>query len=151
MLKKCKVFMLPSNEKATDKNICLNTSYAPGLTMPLVKGFNEVKGTSNKHLQVQHLYFTSDDEIEMGDWCYSEKHKNIDRVTSNPVNVNNSNGYYKVLATNDSSLWEHDDTVPYPKRRPALPQPSQQFIEKYVEEYNKGQQISDILVEYEEY
>jgi hypothetical protein len=30
-----------------------------------------------------------------------------------------------------------------------LPQPSQQFIEKYIEEYNKGNVITAILVEYE--
>ena len=30
-----------------------------------------------------------------------------------------------------------------------LPQPSQSFIEKYVEEYNKGNVITDVLVEYE--
>jgi len=30
-----------------------------------------------------------------------------------------------------------------------LPQPSKSFIEKYVEEYNKGNQIVDVLVEYE--
>ena len=30
-----------------------------------------------------------------------------------------------------------------------LPQPSQQFIQKYIEEYNKGNVITDVLVEYE--
>ncbi len=32
-----------------------------------------------------------------------------------------------------------------------LSQPSQQFIEKYIESYNKGEVITDVLVEYEEY
>ena len=31
-----------------------------------------------------------------------------------------------------------------------LPQPSQQFIEKYIESYNKGEIITDVLVEYDE-
>nr|DAI89531.1 MAG TPA: hypothetical protein [Caudoviricetes sp.] len=35
------------------------------------------------------------------------------------------------------------------KYRDYLPQPSQQFIEKYIEEYNKGDVIKDVLVEYE--
>ena len=30
-----------------------------------------------------------------------------------------------------------------------LPQPSQQFIQKYIEEYNKGNVITDVLVEYD--
>lgn len=50
MWKECDVVMLPINEKATNKDICLNTSYAPGLRMPLVHGFNECDGTSNSHL-----------------------------------------------------------------------------------------------------
>ena len=44
----------------------------------------------------------------------------------------------KIIATTtDSSL--------------VLPQPSKQFIQKYVEEYNKGREIKEVLVEYEEY
>ena len=43
--------------------------------------------------------------------------------------------YREVLATTDESL--------------NLPQPSQQFIEKFVEEYNRGNIITDVLVEYE--
>jgi len=31
-----------------------------------------------------------------------------------------------------------------------LPQPSQSFIEKYVDEYNKGNVITEVMVEYEE-
>ena len=44
-------------------------------------------------------------------------------------------GYREVLATTDDSL--------------RLPQPSQQFIQKYIEEYNRGNIITDVLVEYE--
>lgn len=37
------------------------------------------------------------------------------------------------------------------KYRDYLPQPSQQFITKYIEEYNKGNIITDVLVEYDSY
>ena len=60
-------------------------------------------------------------------------------------------GYSEVLATTDTSL--KIDNPNYDIGRLAyinLPQPSQQFIEKYIEEYNKGQQITECLVEYEE-
>ena len=59
-------------------------------------------------------------------------------------------GYREVLATTDTSL--KIDNPNYDIGRLAyinLPQPSQQFIEKYIEEYNKGNVITDILVEYE--
>ena len=64
-----------------------------------------------------------------------------------------SNRNKKIIATTDTSLnyIEHDDTVPYPKGvQIRLPQPSQQFITKYIEDYNKGNVITDVLVEYEQ-
>ena len=36
------------------------------------------------------------------------------------------------------------------KQSYPLPQPSESFIQKFVEEYNKGNRIQEILVEYEE-
>ena len=76
-------------------------------------------------------------------------------------------GYREVLATTDASLLidtyiNQGDTVKGDliikrgsdyttelKGRINLPQPSQQFIQKYIEEYNKGNIITDVLVEYE--
>ena len=59
-------------------------------------------------------------------------------------------GYREVLATTDTSLYIHQkETISLPERVFYLPQPSQQFIQKYVEEYNKGNTITDVLVEYE--
>ena len=46
----------------------------------------------------------------------------------------------KIIATTDISLVKEYN----------LPQPSQQFIQKYIEEYNKGNIITDVLVEYED-
>lgn len=46
------------------------------------------------------------------------------------------NGYKEILSSTDSSL--------------GLPQPSQQFIEKYIKEYNKGNIFTDVMVECEE-
>ena len=61
-------------------------------------------------------------------------------------------GYREVLATTDTSL--KIDNPNYDIGRLAyinLPQPSKQFIEKYIEEYNKGNIITNVLVEYEEW
>ena len=60
------------------------------------------------------------------------------------------NGYNKVIATTNTSLYIHQkETISLPERVFYLPQPSQQFIQKYIEEYNKGNIITDVLVEYE--
>ena len=58
-------------------------------------------------------------------------------------------GYREVLATTNTSLYIHQkETISLPERVFYLPQPSQQFIQKYIEEYNKGNVITDVSVEY---
>lgn len=117
-----------------------------------------------------YLYIISDNEIKESDWCYDKSNKKIVKViykhkdTKNHYfvssEINNekeilSKGYSvdieelnKIIATTDTSLNETDrfnGKLWYN----LLPQPSQQFVEKYIESYNKGEIITDVLVEYE--
>ena len=146
--KRAKVVMLPTNEKAKFGDLILTPTYPQKLLIFEHQNCTEVS---------QHLYFTSNDEIKEGDWFLNTTTNTIHKCCGVSLNIQsglNGGEYHgkfeckKIIATTDSSLWEHDDTVPYPKTRPALPQPSQSFIEKYVEEYNKGNIITDVLVEY---
>lgn len=105
----------------------------------------------------QHLYILSDDKIKEntntfkeglnGDWFYNTKYKTI----ANNGDITPFD--FKIIATTDSSLkitpyeWRAEDKD---KIRTRLPEPSQSFIQKYVEEYNRGNVINDVLVEYEE-
>ena len=113
--------------------------------------------------QLQHLYIISDDEIKEGDVvkipCGVGKVKELTWKFGNDnpsyivedifiyklrygqkegelqINSFRYEDVKKIIATTDVSL--------------GLPQPSQQFIQKYIEEYNKGNIITDVLVEYE--
>ena len=71
-------------------------------------------------------------------------------------------GYREVLATTDESLkidnditnqtsaiWDKTNIKRVIVGSKSLPKPSDSFISKYIEEYNKGQKIENILVEYE--
>jgi hypothetical protein len=140
MFKKCKVVMLPTNRKAVNGQLCLNNSYLPNLTQPLVIGYD------SPHLTPQHLYILSDDEINDGDWIFvdyyhrteSYKDKGIWRFKkpSCPMPYwGNTRFAKKIIATTDPFL--------------NLPSPSQSFIDKYVEEYNKGNKIEYVMVEYD--
>ena len=90
--------------------------------------------------QLQHLYIISDDEIKLFDWVYNNKENIVEQITSITqlifvLEENKENQTFKkVIATTNVSL--------------DLPQPSKQFIEKYIEEYNNGNIITDIKVEY---
>lgn len=99
-----------------------------------------------------HLYVVIEEEIKDG-WFYNPHSGHIHKIgTHSDLVYINRNKCLKVIASTDTQLTNiiHDDTVPYPKgSQVSLPQPSQQFIDKYIENYNIGNIITDILVEYE--
>ena len=72
-------------------------------------------------------------------------------------------GYREVLATTDESLkidnditnqtsaiWDKTDVKRVIIGSKSLPKPSDSFISKYIEEYNNGNVITNVLVEYEQ-
>lgn len=114
----------------------------------------DVKQITGRSYTAQHLYILSDEEIKKGDWY-------IDSVLTNDIKVKKCIKEYrslldseyckKIIATTDASLtYKIPSGEIYPEwDYKALPQPSQGFIEKYIKKYNKGNIITDILVEYE--
>ena len=153
--KKGKVVMLPTNQKANgmickditrqDKTIAIKTKYL----------------MEHEDYIGHHLYIISDDEIKEGDWVY-ENNLNQETQIYQIYNRNNELGFFrfrnvwislnrkqnsakKIIATTDNSLWRPSHK--YASDIILLPQPSQQFIQKFVEEYNKGNVITDVLVE----
>ena len=89
-----------------------------------------------------HLYIINNDEIKENDWMFY-KPRNMVQMASKTLahnikllkeldeEINN----FKVISSTDSFL--------------NLPQPSPQFIQKYCEEYNRDNQIVDIMVTYD--
>jgi len=159
--KECKVIMLSTNEKAlnglkTIITICDNK----------LQEFKSDNIGNIKFAQFfgvpQHLYIISDEEIKEGDWV-------TNKFTTYPykatytleeelrVNGNKNNQIGKIIATTDISLGLTGVGKGFLERgefmeafTPLLPQPSLQFISKYIEEYNKGNIITNVLVEYED-
>ena len=93
-------------------------------------------------VQFWNLYIISDDEIKEGDWVvyknkmiYQNSYGEIGSVIGDEDFIRKY--CKKIIATTDESL--------------NLPQPSDSFIKKYVEGYNKGNVITDVLVEYNIY
>ena len=154
--KKAKVIMLPTNEKT---NI-INTNQG------LLYNSNDYIGIN------QHLYIISDDEIKEGDWFINDLNQ-IKKCTSRDTEgyIDFEGGFNtkpssckKIIATTDTSLGNYIWKQTNKKAKPynvqqniettkkvfiPLPQPSQQFIEKFIEEYNRGNVITDVLIEYE--
>ena len=145
--KKAKVVMLPTNEKATigDLGLSINVlNFAKNNDW--INIYNPIK---------QHLYIISDDEIKEGDWCINTGGNIKDsfpfRVTKE---VMGNKFIKKIIASTDESLNNLPEKPNFSSYMSfslgnPLPQPSKQFIQKFIEEYNRGNVITDVLVEYQ--
>lgn len=97
----------------------------------------------------QNLFIISDDEIKDLDWFINDQGVWQCNNGIIPTGLNPR----KIIATTDKSLtWSNDNEIQIIDTYFAqLSQISQSFIEQYITEYNKGNIINDVLVEYEEY
>lgn len=141
MFKKVKVVILPTNQQTNYLMVYSDVEKTKGKLI-----LNGLK--NDEYKEYQHLYIISDDEIKKGDYIYC--------TITNAIEIAKYNHDYlirdwkKVIATTDTSLYIHQkETISLPERVFYLPQPSQEFIQKYIEEYNRGNIITDVLVEYE--
>ncbi len=156
MLKKIKVVMLTTNQKATFGNLILTPTYPQKLLI-----FEHQRCTENS----QHLYFISDEEIKEGDWFISQcvnkafnnkplqflkiEEKLIDCIVVFDGKIEYTttkklfNNCKKIIATTSELRTIH--------RYDMISQPSQSFIEVFVKEYNKGNAIDEVMVEYDEH
>lgn len=171
MFKKRKVVMLSTNEKAKSGEITFNNTSNELFIIDkkTIRGWDNVPGVGymGDHLRGQHLYILSDEEIKEGDWILTleqdtmEKENKIFQVKKIDMtlrsynilgadNVRYSLSYSrKIIASTDNLVVDvstHGQSIVTPI---YLPQPSQSFIEKYITEYNKGNKIEEVLVEYE--
>ena len=142
--KKTKVVMLSTNEPSKIGNLA--TYQKRSLAKVIKEGINPKDST----LQFWNLYIISDDEIKEGDWCIDSNAIIFQHKNHFPISI----GQRKIIATTNPLLkieidGNRGDLLPDVSFDINLPQPSQQFIQKYIEEYNKGNVITDILVKYE--
>ena len=145
MLKKCKIVILPTNQQTKYLMVYSDVEKTKGKLI-----LNGLK--NDEYKEYQHLYIISDDEIKENNTHFYNPHSGQLHISGNHTDyiAINKNGCKKVIATTDTSLYIHQkETISIPERVFYLPQPSQQFIQKYIEEYNKGNIIEDVLVEYE--
>lgn len=120
--KKVQVVMLATNKS----NI--------GIKHSKVINYRDIPYIKTNTWQPQNLYFLSDDEIKEGDW-YIIEDKELAKATSAGDIIRQFKDCKKIIASTDKSL--------------GLPQPSKEWIEYFVSEYNKGNIITEVMVEYE--
>lgn len=142
-LKKHQIIMLPTSRK--------NNNILWKLTKPKINilpkgninkldilhfGNENIKGAwKDGNIKCQHLYILSNESIKEGDWYIDDANNVRLSVTSDEDYWSKRPEYKKVISITDTSL--------------NLPQPSQAFIQKYVERYNADDPITYVMVEYQ--
>ena len=118
----------------------------------------------------QHLYVISNEEIKKSDWCLLDNNvgESVGFEIKKCLEADIINGEYtfkenngdlfttgrcdKIIATTNSSLKVNKtNTGVFKDLQYELPQLSKKFIESYIELYNNGNIIEDVLVELEQY
>ena len=154
-VKKCSVVMLPTNDKSSYPELWLMHNKSQGLMH--LKTATGLDGIG------QHLYLLSDEEIKEGNWfvkmnhrggkpsIYQERDKPF--MNSKWLNSSNVKDCFKIIATTNKFLSKESAIFIQGENNPInviLPQLPQSFIEKFVDEYNKGYIIAEVMVEYKE-
>ena len=155
MYKKVNVVMLPTNEKSklilSFKEKSFNYLTEPKLTLIVEEANYQLS-----NIQSQHLYIISDEKIKEGDWYIDDCNQIRRSVTSDKEYWSVREDYKKIIATTDKNLVTkyderfEDVTINKNSLNQKLPQLPQQFIYDYIAEYNKGNVITEVMVEYED-
>ena len=158
MYKSCNVVMLHTNQAQNEDN---NTIYLNNFSKELILGWRNARSTNQT---VQHLYITSDEEIKVNDWVMLNYRigKSIDKALPaclknafhnadfwNAENKTQNLGNKPIIATTDTSLRRMGDAgivdIALGLEISYIPE---SFIKYFIEEYNKGNVITKVMVEY---
>lgn len=170
MQNKCNVVMLPTvNENRSISQIYKFIREPVNIFDKRIAGELTKTGSPNQsEYQCQHLYIISDEEIKDGDYgfinigksgtigkvSYDSKYNTWDLTTFDNIHYPFTEKTYikKIIATTDTSLKIINlSDLGENWKDILLPSLSQQFIQQYIEEYNKGNITKEVWVEYEGY
>lgn len=119
----------------------------------LIQFIEKDNGSIKLKNKIGEIVILSDDEIEEGDNVF-DLHRKIILGCPDKENASfyklSKHRYKKIIASTDKSLKEYHIQVEE-RFQQSLPQPSKEWIEYFVSEYNKGNIMDEVMVEYEDY
>ena len=149
--KKCSVIMLPTQEMTS--LFTIPNDIVSAITKRKLYNYHKPQQGNGIDEINQNLYIVNDDKIEIGDYVI-KPNNTLHQMTDKDLLVyieNESNSTKKVIATTDMSLQSRcDEKCAKYECVCLLPQPSDSFIQKYIDSYNQNNVITDVLVEYNE-
>jgi hypothetical protein len=154
-----KVVMLPTKEKAKPGMIHGYVNFGKEyllarVDLDNVNDWNKL----NRKDKLFHLYILSDEEPKEGDWAYDIM-PNEEGVKQHSIYIKKKGVQYmdtsterKIIASTDKSLIVDTPNGTVSGKHTLhtdLPQPSDAFIQRFIEEHNKGNVIEEVMVEFE--
>jgi len=147
----CDIIMLPTDNLVGKQDLILIGNWKK---LHLMTNWQPKLAEDEK---AQHLNILSNEKIKEGDFqiCIDPNNPHYNQISNKTNNAVNSGAYKKIIATTDSSLFVNTNCETYKKEHCGgyccgVKQISQQFIEYFISEYNKGNVISKVLIEVEE-
>lgn len=137
MYKQHKVVLLPTNKKGV---------------IDITLGNDGILNLNHPHQTTyQALYIVSDDKINEGDGMLSHSNTVCKAANSTLVNAVSVEGTRcrKIIATTDNTIYPKcDGYCATDECVCTYPQPTTEFVQHFISEYNKGNVITDVEVEY---
>jgi hypothetical protein len=149
---KGKVVMLPI-KGGENFPILLNTNgRGDSLHKPTENYYYTEDYLKESKFQAQHLYFLSDEEIKEGDWIINHGFTTsfVDKAEKKFLDLYNHSDICKIIAITDKAITYYSDVeINGFSGDMTFPEPSKDFIKKWIEEYNKGNKIEEVMVEHD--
>lgn len=141
--KRCKIILLPTNN---DNEVWEN-----------IYGFNDVP----EYLKGHHFYLVTNEEIKQGDWFITKNGSTFEDTVmkcdnesiyfANNSMINKEKIYNKIIVTTDRLLVNDNNSDPdkIEDTGEYIPYPSKEFIEEYIQHYDKMKETIDVIITYE--
>lgn len=130
---KCEVVILPTKDKKS--RLIYSDAYHGTRNILVYLDKKSCRNDRKHHLRKRfHLYVLSNEKIKKGDYYIDDINEVRKSITSDKEYWESRPNYKKIIATTDKSL--------------NLYQIPENFIRHYINKYNQGNIITEVLVEY---
>ncbi len=150
MEKKHQIIMLPSDRGRLPENGVVYITH----DNVLINRSSENAKFIFKDCEYQHLYIISDEEIKEGDWFYIPNQMiGFEHICNKFKDKKTLDSIYtkKIIATTNPELTFFPEEDYHGRIKKMLPKFPTDFIEKYVKEWNKGNVIKEVMLEYDKF
>lgn len=142
MYKTCNVHLVPTGEKAKIDELTINATNPNALFIMSKKVYLAWEAmflltdekVGGEHLRGNHIIITSDDKLSISDLMFDTEDEHI--LICESLKYLNTGRWKKIIAATKSL-------------NKSLPKPSENWMEHFIKEYERGNRITNVQIEYD--